>query len=306
MTTQILEPGQIEAAAGDIPELRLPEARVFSDRARRLRQLADGHSLGEYLHFVAHLSEAQQSLLDHLADIPLPSADLLARCREHAMPPLASAGWSRHPVWLAIARDLADAMDKWAPESGRAALARVGEANDTWLETQAEALLDGRVESLDLACAPVIGAALQVYWHHLASQLQPRDVARPEHPNLCPVCGSHPVASVLRIGGAESGLRYLHCALCGSEWHVVRAKCSNCDNTRDIAYYMLEGDQGPVRAEACPECHSYLKVVHQDKDPNVDPVADDLASLALDLLVAEQGYDKSGLNFLMIHGPVGI
>ena len=62
MTTQILEPGQIEAAAGDIPELRLPEARVFSDRARRLRQLAEGHSLGEYLRFVAHLAAAQQGL----------------------------------------------------------------------------------------------------------------------------------------------------------------------------------------------------------------------------------------------------
>ena len=45
--------------------------------------------------------------------------------------------------------------------------------------------------------------------------------------------------------------------------------------------------------------------MQQDKDPNVDPVADDLSSLALDLLVAEQGYDKSGLNFLMIHGPAG-
>jgi FdhE protein len=37
-------------------------------------------------------------------------------------------------------------------------------------------------------------------------------------------------------------------------------------------------------------------VVHQDKDPNLPPVADDLAGLTLDLLVAEQGCDKSGLN----------
>lgn len=305
MSTTILEPGQIEAAAGTIPELRLPEAHMFAGRARRLRQLAEGHSLGEYLRFVAHLAEAQQGLLDHLADIPLPTADLLARCREHGMPPLAPAGWSRHRIWLAIARDLADEMAKWAPETACPALAHVGEAADTWLEAQAEALLDGRVDSLDLACAPLLGAALQVYWHHLAHQLQARDVARPEHPNLCPVCGSHPVASVVRIGGAENGLRYLHCALCGSEWHVVRAKCSNCDNTRDVAYYTLEGGGEAVRAEACPECHSYLKVVHQDKDPNVDPLADDLASLALDLLVAEQGYDKSGFNYFMIHGPAG-
>jgi FdhE protein len=303
MTTQTLEPGQIEAAAGDIPELRLPAARIFADRARRLRQLAEGHSLGDYLRFVAGLAEAQQSLLERMAGVPGPDADLLRRCREYGMPPLAPAGWSRHPIWLAVARDLADALRADAPEAARPALARIAEGDATWLEAQAEALLDGRTDGLDLACAPVLGAALQVYWQHLAHRLQAGEVARPEHPNLCPVCGSHPVASVVRIGGAENGLRYLHCALCGSEWHVVRAKCSNCDNSRDVAYYTLEGAGEAVRAEACPECHSYLKVLHQDKDPDVDPAADDLASLALDLLVAELGYDKSGFNFLMIHAP---
>lgn len=129
-------------------------------------------------------------------------------------------------------------------------------------------------------------------------------MARPEHPNLCPVYGSHPVSSVVRIGGAESGLRYLHCALHSSEWHVVRAKCSNCDNTRGIAYYHLEGDAPVVRAESCPECQTYLKTVHQDKDPLADPVADDLASLTLDLLMDETGHAKSGINWYLIQGQL--
>lgn len=305
MTTQILEPGQIEAAAGDIPELRLPGQRLFAERANRLWQLADGHSLGDYLSFIALLAEQQQHLLDRLEGIPLPRADFLAQCRDYAMPPLAPAGWARHPVWLAAAMDLASAMLPHAPAAALAALARIGDGPDTWLESQAQALLEGRLEEVDLACAPVIGAALQVYWTHLARHLHPRDVARPEHPNLCPVCGSHPVASVVRIGGPENGLRYLHCALCGSEWHVVRAKCSNCDNTRDIGYYSVDGSPGVVRAETCPECQTYLKVVHQDKDPHADPLADDLASLALDLLVAELGFARSGFNPFLIHGPAG-
>jgi FdhE protein len=166
-------------------------------------------------------------------------------------------------------------------------------------------LLEGNTQDLDVAIAPVIGAALQVHWVQLARQLELAQVARPEHPNLCPVCGSHPVSSVVRIGGAESGLRYLHCALCSSEWHVVRAKCSNCDNSKGIAYYHLEDGDRVVRAESCPECQTYLKVIYQDTHPLADPVADDLASLTLDLLMDEAGFTRSGTNWYLIQGHAG-
>jgi FdhE protein len=56
------------------------------------------------------------------------------------------------------------------------------------------------------------------------------------------------------------------------------------------------------RAEACDECKSYLKIFYQEKDPAVDPVADDLASLALDVLVDERGYGRSGPNLLFHPG----
>jgi FdhE protein len=301
-TTTILQPGEIEAAASDIPELLLPPAELFRNRAQRLRHLAEGHSLADYLRFIAVLSDGQQAELDQHPALPVPDAALLSNCREYAMPPLAPAGWSRHPHWQVVARNLANALYDAAPETGRDALARLLGQQKEWLESQADILLAGKPGGLDLAAAPVIGAALQVQWTWLARQLQPLQVARHEHPNLCPVCGSHPVASVIRIGGAENGLRYLHCALCSSDWHMVRSKCSNCDNTRDIAYYSVEGGTEVVRAEACPECHTYLKVIQQDKAPLADPAADDLASLALDLLMGEEGYATSGINYLMIHG----
>ena len=300
--TPILQPGQMEGAAGDIPELRLPPSNLFSSRAQRLRQLAEGHSLGDYLRFLAVLCDGQQRELDAHPIIPLPDSTLLSNCLEYAMPPLAPPGWPRHSHWQEVARNLADALYDAAPASGRESIARfLGQKKD-WLESQTSLLLEGRLDGLDLAAAPIVGAALQVQWTWLARQLEPRQVARQEHPSLCPVCGSHPVASVIRIGGAENGLRYLHCALCSSEWHLVRAKCSNCDNTRDIGYYSVEGGKNIVRAEACPECRTYLKVIHQDRDPLVDPAADDLASLALDLLMGEEGYAKSGINYLMMHG----
>ncbi|WP_324780939.1 formate dehydrogenase accessory protein FdhE [Thiobacillus sedimenti] len=302
MTTSLLQPGDIEAAAGAIPELRLPPGDLFLARARRLEQLADGHTLGDYLRFVAALARAQHERLAAGQVPQLPGAERLAQCREYQMPPLAPAGLAHPPAWRGMAREFAREMQSSLPEAGRAAMRKVASADDAWLDEQATRLLEGDYRDLDPAAAPVIGAALQVQWTKLARQLAPAQVARPEHPNLCPVCGSHPVSSVVRIGGAENGLRYLHCALCGSEWHVVRAKCSNCDNTRGIAYYHLEGGDSVVRAESCPECQTYLKVIQQDKNPQVEPVADDLATLALDLLMDQQGFGRSGVNWYLIQG----
>lgn len=302
MTTTLLQPGEIEAAAGDIPELRLPPADLFLTRARRLEQLAAGHALGDYLRFVASLAHAQQAALDIGLPGEPPAADRLAQCREYRMPPLAPAGLGLPQNWRDTARQLARAVQPILPAAGQAALGPLLDGEDAWLDAQAGQLLDGHTQDLDAAIAPVIGAALQVHWTHLARQLNSAQVARPEHPNLCPVCGSHPVSSVVRIGGAANGLRYLHCALCSSEWHVVRAKCSNCDNTRDIAYYHLEGGDSVVKAESCPECQTYLKVIQQEKDPLADPVADDLATLTLDLLMDEAGFARSGINWYLIHG----
>ena len=258
--------------------------------------------MGDYLRFVARLARAQQERLDGDLATHLPAADTLAQCHEYAMPPLAPAGLPRPDGWHAMARELARAVQPSLPEAGQAALQRILDKPDAWLDKQAGRLFEAETMHLDAAATPVIGAALQVYWTHLARQLDSAQVARPEHANLCPVCGSHPVSSVVRIGGAESGLRYLHCALCGSEWHVVRAKCSNCDNTRGIASFHLEGESPVVRAESCPECRTYLKTIHQDKDPLADPVADDLASLTLDLLMDETGHAKSGINWYLIQG----
>jgi len=303
MTTTLLQPGEIEAAAGDIPELRLPPADLFLMRARRLEQLSEGHALGDYLRFVARLAHAQQAALDAGPAGEPPAADRLAQCREYQMPPLAPAGLALPAGWRDTARQLAQAVKSGLPAPGQTALEPILSGEDAWLDAQAVQLFEGHTQALDAAIAPVIGAALQVHWSHLARQLHPAQVARPEHPNLCPGCGSHPVSSMVRIGGAENGLRYLHCTLCNSEWHVVRAKCSNCDNTRDIACYHLEGKDRLVQAESCPECQTYLKVIHQEKDPQADPVADDLATLTLDLLMDEAGFARSGINWYLIHGP---
>src|SRR5256885_831132 len=114
-----------------------------------------------------------------------------------------------------------------------------------------------------------------------------------------PVCGTLPVASIVRADERSQGYRYLHCALCATEWHLVRITCSQCQGTANIAYHSIEGAAEAVRAESCDECHTYRKILYQEKDPNVEPVADDLASLALDLLMSEAGYHRGSGNPLL-------
>jgi FdhE protein len=122
---------------------------------------------------------------------------------------------------------------------------------------------------------------------------------------LCPVCGSHPVASTVRVGGVYDNYRYLQCGLCATEWHMVRSKCSNCDSTKGIAYHAVgspdvddatreaESRNSALKAESCDECHTYRKIGIQSKDYDFDPFADDLASLTLDLLMGAEGYRRA-------------
>ena len=74
MAQRILEPGQIETLAqASIPRIRLPAREfVFTRRAARLRRLAAGSALGDYLQFLAVLVDAQHAALADSA-VPPPS-----------------------------------------------------------------------------------------------------------------------------------------------------------------------------------------------------------------------------------------
>ena len=133
-----------------------------------------------------------------------------------------------------------------------------------------------------------------------AGQLSPRDIPLTDPATICPVCASEPVASVVRIGGQSAGHRYLHCGTCCTEWHMVRVKCSHCESTKGIHYETIEGSKDVVTAETCDECGTYRKVVNQEKDPFAEPLADDLASLMLDLLMSEQTrFQRASANPLL-------
>ena len=307
---RILEPGQIEASAGRaIPRIRLPErTTVFSARAQRLRQLAEpgapGHAIGDYLRLMAVMADAQQLALGSF-EAPAPAERELARAATHRMPVIHASSWPRAHHWREVVTQLCGAVAaaREAPAGVRATCERLQSAAAQELETQADALLGGRAEEIDVGRAPFLMAALQVHWVALATRLPPEQVTQLEVPGLCPVCGTLPVASIVRADARSEGYRFLHCALCATEWHLVRVTCSHCQGTANIAYHSIEGDSGAIRAESCERCHTYRKILYQEKDPNVDPVADDLASLALDLLISEAGYHRGSGNPLLWQKP---
>ena len=287
-------------AAEAAPFLLPARATVFAERADRFAALARGHSLGDWLDFLGQLTRAQHAALQALPELPLPDARTLAQARSHGMPSLNASSLAHPAIWRDVLRQLATGLGPDdAPAAARDTLAVLAAAADAQLEALAATLLAGALQAGDSAALPFVAAALQVVFTAQACQLAASQLQTLDAHGVCPCCGSLPVASVVRLGAAIDNLRYLHCSLCNSEWNVPRAVCTACATDKGVALHEIAGSNGAVRAETCDSCRSYLKIVYQEKDAQVDPVADDLATLALDMLVDEAGYERAGPNLLL-------
>ena len=300
---RVVAQGEILQGGSDPPSLVLPDrSSVFADRAARFRTLASRTpATGDYLLLLACLAEAQQAALATHPDEPPPRPERLELSRQHGLPVLGKsdrpgAAW-RDALNAVLAYDYAG-----APEPVRRVIARLQAAPAAEVDAFAADLLDLNYPNLDPAAVPFVAAALQVHWVHRATALGAAAFGKLDVPNVCPVCGSPPVASRLRIDVAAPGSRYLHCSLCDAEWYFPRGQCTQCDSREKVAYLHVEGGGEAVKAEACDECHGYLKILNAEKDPLADPVADDLASLALDVVLDESGYERAGPNLFFVPG----
>ena len=79
----------------------------------------------------------------------------------------------------------------------------------------------------------------------------------------------------------------------------MRAVCITCGEARSLGLREIEGGAGAVKAEICDACGTYAKMLYKRKDMQLDPVADDLATLGLDLMVAQAGWSRHALNPLL-------
>jgi len=256
---------------------------------------------------MAGLAQAQHQVLSGREPSWRPAADAFDQAFAHHMPPLGFRALRRDLDWQGDLVAILDALALHVGERQRPLLQALRDANADALQAIAEDVLEQRAGSADTrGLMPLVAAALQVAWVRLAAGL-PRAPAQPlaEARALCPCCGSPPVASVVHNEPNRSGVRFLHCALCATEWHLERVKCSNCETGGQLLYLGLDDEKGepflPVQAEACGACESYLKIVLRPLQGRAEPVADDLASLALDLMLAEEGdYARSGYNPLLV------
>jgi FdhE protein len=260
-------------------------ARILEKRAARLRFLAPGHALGAYLEAMARLAEAQLTASQAPSSgnvngvIPALPFDLEDSSHRNA--------WRRTLDIIISEMQLVP-----LPEPSQSALSRLREMQPAELESSAHAILNGN--AVDRAASPFLAAALQVYWTGMASKVHAGALTQPA--SRCPVCGSPPVAAVIQSGRK---LRYLCCSLCATHWYVPRLTCVSCASTAGLSYFAIDGDTTETKAETCSRCNTYLKLFYLESNPEAEAFADDLATLALDLLLSKQGYSRSSVNLFL-------
>lgn len=291
------------AAIGGIakpPFARLPApARLFAGRAARFRTLAAGSELGPYLNFLADLAAAQAGIVDDLPPIPQPEPGAAERARAQALPPLDRAADRDDPVLAqTFDRLFTAAATIEQPAEARAALAAVA-SSAALRDEAAGTLLRGEVPTTGPAEHAYVAAGLHVHFARRAAGLAAGGLG-PVGVGACAACGGPPVSSII-VGwiGAE-GARYCACSLCSTLWNVVRVTCTLCGTTGGIGYAEVEGGSGAVKAETCEGCGRYVKILQGHKHPGLDSVADDVASLGLDLLLQGGAFRRGGVNAFLL------
>ena len=298
MSIRILPENEIKQAAASYtapPLLFSNPKNLYQRRATRLRELAQDHPLADYLLFAAAIADAQLVLLESM---PIPQDPRLQALsgEQLANKPLDVKNWLRDPIWRKLLTALLEKLKPSANDQILTTIEWLEKAADSELEELADNVLAQEFATISSDKAVFVWAALSLYWLQLVQQI-PHNAKQESTENLhcCPVCNTAPTASLVHFG-SQQGLRYLHCALCESEWNMVRSQCSNCGQNKELDYWSIDDYMAAIRSESCGSCKSYLKIMFQEKEPKVEVIADDLASLFLDMEMEEKGFMKSGLN----------
>jgi FdhE protein len=270
---------------------------LFETRSRRFAALAPGHRLEPYLLFLAEVTHAQHDVAasTNLPPAVLPPADRIAQALEHGMPPVSRALIEPDAGAMATIERVLDRLAiVEMPTATAASIAALRAATTDERRRKAHETLMDTEPADDLAQRALVAAGLQVHFTRLAAQLRADDLKLVAE-GACPVCGSPPVTSAVVGWPKAHNTRFCTCSLCATMWNVVRVKCLVCTSTDGISFREVEGSAN-VKAETCDKCRSYVKILYQVNDAALDPMADDVASLGLDMLLAEEGWKRGGHN----------
>lgn len=159
-------------------------------------------------------------------------------------------------------------------------------------------------EEIDTSLGFIVEAVLQPFAEAAASALREHHHETPHQGGVpksrCPVCGSLPAVGVLREEG-HGARRTLVCSFCFTEWAYLRVVCPACNETQfdALPIYRAEAFE-QTRLDACDTCRIYLKTIDLTRDGLADPMADDLATLALDVWARDRGYSRLRPNLLRV------
>ncbi|EBW2250029.1 formate dehydrogenase accessory protein FdhE [Salmonella enterica subsp. enterica serovar Enteritidis] len=272
---------------------------VFATRARRFGFLAQTSRLAPYLTFLAQLSDLQAKLAQSLPPIAPVSAETQSIAAQAAMPPIDRAKVAVDPVLGETLDALIDGAGAFVmPEPARLALEAVRDAGADDRQWLVNNILSDHIPDDSAAPHLFAGAAVQLHLVRLAATLNAAALV-PVQVGVCPACGGRPVTSSIHGEEKLENLRYATCAGCATQWNEVRIKCLCCGSTKGVSYRSVETVEATVKAEVCTECNHWVKILHQHKNHSLDPVADDVGSLGLDLLMKETGIARGGFNIFL-------
>jgi len=282
----------------------LPDpGRRFATTARRLDTVATGHAMEAWLRFMAQLAWAQNAAVTSLPPSATASPSSVEESVKARAAPLATDRHAVDPDWQGgLLRILQHFDAVRVPDEARAVIADLKRYAPAALESLADAFLRGVLEAPQIGHGLYVAAALQVHFTSMAATLIADSLRLLPQRGLCPCCGSTPVTGLVTASGRTPGSRYLYCSLCSTAWNHVRAVCITCGESGTLSLKSIEGDNGAVKAETCRGCRTYAKLLYEAKDTQVDPFADDLATLALDVLVGEAGWSRHAPNPLLLIG----
>ncbi|MEI6860295.1 MAG: formate dehydrogenase accessory protein FdhE [Shewanella sp.] len=305
MSTAIHDAKEIPAHKLDIKTLIPADPKlVYQLRAARLAELAEKSGLPDYFRLLNLLVSAQEKLAKQTDLLEKSSFGPKPKFNLEQNQPMAQGHFEWENYWQSVLLELiSDLLPKLSAKNGTEitkVLKELASTETQTLQQYAETMLLGKFADVPTKYTLFIWAALSVYWSHWATDIA-RTLAKigEGHKTLCPVCGSHPVASVIKEE-PRSGLRYLHCSLCETQWHQIRAECTSCGEDKGVFLWAETETEAAIRIESCDTCKGYTKMLFTNINPKLEVAVDDLATLMMDQHIVEQGYLSTTVNPLLL------
>ena len=303
-TVRIVPQGEILKGAAEPPAIRLADPASFFSRPRRAAARARRRAAtGSYLELMAELADAQQAALDAQPH----RRRRLRRSVSSSAAATACRRWQARRARAGVARRAAASSPAGSRRARRSRVGGIGARPDHGLRrvprtSSRDRILAFDYPGLDARVVPFVGAALQVHWVRRAAALGEAGVRRSTC-RTCARCAARRRSRARCAPTSQCPAAAIFIACCAARTGTTpRGHCTQCEAREKLAYFHIEGGPEVVKAEACDECRGYLKIVNQEKDPLADPVADDLATLALDVLMDESGYERASPNLLFVPG----